>query len=363
MPIEVEGDQRVFASIKLKLEKYLKNDIIEKVSFETDNQTVEKWRRGSMKIVLLESLGIDREKLASVTKPLVASGHELVIYEDKVDEETLKTRVKDAEILVLANMPLSGEVIAAAEKLKYISVAFTGYDHIDLDKCQEKGIKVSNAGGYSTNSVAELAIGLMIGLLRNIVVLDGLARKGGTKAGYAQLDLNGKTLGVVGTGEIGSAVANLGLAFGCKVLAYNRSKKQDLIGKGVTYLPLDELLKESDIVTLHIPLTNETRGIINEERLKLMKPTSFLVNTAIGPVVDNTALAKALEEGTIAGAALDRVDMEPPILADYPLLDAPNTIIVPHIGFATVEALVRRAEITFKNIVMWEKGEQENIVL
>ncbi len=316
-----------------------------------------------MKIVILESLGISDEELAKVTKPLVESGHEIVSYEDKVDEETQKTRVKDADILVIANMPLSGDVIEAAENLKYISVAFTGYDHIDLDKCKEKGIKVSNAGGYSTNSVAELAFGLMIGLLRNMVVLDSVLREGGTRQGYGQFDLKGKTLGVLGTGEIGSAVAELGLAFGCKVIAYSRTEKQELIHKGVEYMSLEEVLKASDIVTIHMPLTDKTKGMINKERLELMKPTSLLINTGIGPIVDNDALAKALEDGVIAGAGLDRVDMEPPIPGDYPLLDAPNTIIVPHIGFATVEALIRRAEITMDNIVKWEKGEQENIVL
>ncbi|MGI6451122.1 MAG: NAD(P)-dependent oxidoreductase [Desulfitobacteriia bacterium] len=317
-----------------------------------------------MKIVILESLSISDEELTKLTKPLIDSGHEIVSYQDgKTDEATLKTRVKDTDILVVANMPLSGEVIDAAKNLKFISVAFTGYDHIDLDKCKEKGIKVSNAGGYSTNSVAELTFGLMIGLLRNIVILDGVVRKKGTRKGYGQSDLKGKTLGILGTGEIGSAVAELGLAFGCNVIAYSRSEKPELINKGVRYMPLEEVLKISDIVTIHMPLTNETKGMINKDRLGLMKPTSLLINTGVGSIVDNNALAKALEDGTIAGAGIDRVDMEPPIPTDYPLLNAPNTIIVPHIGFATKEALVRRAEITFNNIVKWEKGEQENIVL
>ena len=135
------------------------------------------------------------------------------------------------------------------------------------------------------------------------------------------------------------------------------------MNKGVKYMPLEEVLKISDIVTIHMPLTDETKGMINKSRLELMKPTSLLINTGIGPIVDNNALAKALEDGIIAGAGIDRVDMEPPIPMDYPLLDAPNTIIVPHIGFATEEALVRRAEITVNNIVKWEKGKQENIVL
>src|SRR5699024_364918 len=266
-------------------------------------------------------------------------------------------------ILILANMPLSGEVIGAADKLKYISVAFTGYDHIDLDKCKEKNIQVSNAAGYSTHSVAEITFGLITSLLRSIVPLDPITREGGTKAGYRQNDLNGKTLGVLGTGDIGAAVVKLGLAYGCKVIAYNRSEKQDLIDLGVEYKSLDDVLKESDIVTLHTPLTDETKHLINKEKLSLMKDSAFIINTAVGPIIDNDALAEALHEGTIAGAGLDRVDMEPPVPTDYPLLKAPNTVILPHVGYATDEAMVRRADITFNNVTTWEKGEQQNVVL
>lgn len=317
-----------------------------------------------MKIVVLESLAISDEAFNTITKPLADNGHELVVYNDgKLDDETIKARIKDAEVLVLANTPLSGDVIDAAEKLKYISIAFTGYNHIDLEKCKEKGIKVSNAAGYSTHSVAELTFGLITALLRNIVPLDAITREGGTKNGYRQIDLNGKTLGVVGTGDIGSAVAKLGLAYGCNVIAYNRSEKQELIDKGVEYKSLDDVLKTSDIVTLHIPLTDDTKGLIDKDKLALMKADSFLINTAIGPIVDHDALAEALHQGAIAGAGLDRVDMEPPIPTDYPILAAPNTVLVPHIGYATEEAMVRRAETTFNNIVKWEKGEQENIVI
>lgn len=317
-----------------------------------------------MKIVILESLGISDDALNLISKPLTDNGHELVVYNDgKLDDETLKTRIKDADVIAIANTPLSGEVIDVAENLKYISVAFTGYNHIDLDKCKEKGIKVSNAAGYSTNSVAEITFGLIISLLRNIVPLEAVTRDGGTKDGYRQLDLKDKTLGVIGTGDIGGAVAEIGLAFGCKVIAYNRSEKPDLISKGVEYKSLDEVLKASDIVTLHTPLTDETKHLIDKDKLALMKPSAFLINTAVGPIVDNDALADALRNGTIAGAGLDRVDMEPPIPANYPILDAPNTVLLPHIGFATEEAMVRRAEITFENIVNWEKGQQENTVL
>lgn len=312
----------------------------------------------------LESLGISDDVLNDISKPLTDNDHELIVYDDgKLDDETIKQRIKDADIIAIANTPLSGEVIDAAEKLKYIAVAFTGYNHIDLEKCKEKGINVSNAAGYSTNSVAEITFGLIISLLRNIVPLETIVRDGGTKDGYRQIDLKGKTLGVLGTGDIGGAVAELGLAFGCKVIAYNRSEKPDLIKKGVEYKSLDEVLKASDIVTLHTPLTDETKHLIDKNKLALMKTSSFLINTAVGPIVDNDALAEALRNGTIAGAGLDRVDMEPPVPADYPILDAPNVVLLPHIGFATEEAMVRRAVITFNNIVKWEKGEQENTVI
>lgn len=317
-----------------------------------------------MKIVILESLGISDDAFHKISKPLADNGHELVTYNDgKLDDETIKTRIKDAEVLVLANTPLSGEVIEVADKLKYISIAFTGYNHIDLEKCKQRDIKVSNAAGYSTHSVAELTFGLIMALLRNIVPLDAITREGGTKNGYRQIDLKGKTLGVIGTGDIGCAVANLGLAYGCKVMAYNRSEKSELIDLGVDYKSLDEVLKISDIVTLHIPLTAETENLIDKDKLALMKPSSFLINTAIGPIVDHDALAEALHNGSIAGAGLDRVDMEPPVPTDYPILTAPNTVLVPHIGFATEEAMIRRAQTTFDNIIKWQQGAQENIVI
>lgn len=322
------------------------------------------WRMIEMKMVVLESLGLSEEALNQIVQPLVEQGHELVVYRDgKTDDETLKERIKEAEVLVLANTPLRGEVIAVAEQLKYISVAFTGYDHIDLEMCKEKNIQVSNAAGYSTHSVAEVTFGLITALLRSIVPLDAITRAGGTKVGYRQTDLYGKTLGVIGTGAIGGLVAKLGLAYGCRVVAYNRSVNQALANQGVEYKTLDDVLTTSDIVTLHTPLTAETKHLINQEKLELMKESAILINTAVGPIVDNDALAKALHRGTIAGAGLDRVDMEPPVPTDYPLLTAPNTVILPHVGYATDEAMVRRAEITFHNIVQWEKGKQENIVL
>lgn len=316
------------------------------------------------KIVVLESLAIPEEELREIAKPITDQGHELVLYEKTDDVEVLKERVKDADILVIGNMPLPGEVIRAAEKLEYIAVAFTGVDHVDLEACKEKNIKVSNASGYATINVAELAIGLMITLLRHIVPLDKITREGGTMAGYQGRDLRGKTVGVVGAGAIGGETAKLLLALGCNVIAYDVVENDELKKLGVKYMPLDDLLKESDIVTIHVPLLDSTRGLINKERLELMKESAILINCARGPIVDNEALAEALKEGKIAGAGIDVFDMEPPLPLDYPLLHAPNCVVTPHIGFATKEAMVRRAHITFDdNIANWLKGNQKNVIL
>ncbi|WIV11738.1 2-hydroxyacid dehydrogenase [Proteiniborus sp. MB09-C3] len=317
-----------------------------------------------MKIAVLEPLGITEKEIRAIAKPITDKGHELIIYNDKVTEiEALKERTKDMDVVVLANMPLKGEVIESSDKLKLISVAFTGVDHVDLEVCKENHIVVSNSAGYSTPSVSELTYGLIISLLRNIVPLDDASRKGKTMTGFNQADLYGKTLGVIGTGAIGKRVAEIGLAFGCKVLAYNRTENEELKNKGVTYLPLEELLGESDIVTIHLPLTKDTRGLIDARKLKLMKENALLINTARGPIIDNKALAEALKNGQLGGAGIDVFDMEPPLPLEYSLLGSPNTVLTPHIGFATKEAMKRRAQITFENIICWLDGNPQNRVI
>jgi D-3-phosphoglycerate dehydrogenase len=317
-----------------------------------------------MRIVILEPLGVSEEEIRNIAKPITDRGHELVVYNNRIeDTEVVKNRAKGADILMLANMPLKGEVIASEEAIKMISVAFTGVDHVDLKTCKEKKITVCNAAGYSTPSVAELTFGLLISVLRNLVPLDKVTREGKTKAGYSQSDLAGKTFGVIGTGAIGARVASIAKAFGCEVIAYNRSEKEALKSLGIKYVSLEELLKTSDIVSLHTPLNENTKGLIGREQLKLMKSSAIIINTARGPIIDNKALAEALKEGTIAGAGIDVFDMEPPLPMDYPLLSAPNTVVLPHIGFATKEAMARRANIVFKNIELWLEDRPQNLVL
>ena len=316
-----------------------------------------------MKIVIMEPLGISAEKLAAVTEPLKAAGHEITAYDTKeTDQAKLLERVKDANIIILANQPLSGDIIRQCPDLKFLSVAFTGVDHVDLAACREKGITVCNAAGYSTNAVAELVFGLAISVIRNILPTDDRCRHEGTKDGLVGFELSGKTFGIVGAGAIGSRVAQIAIAFGCRVIAYSRTPKPALEALGVTFVTKDELFKEADIVSLHTPLTPETKFLVDEATLRSMKPSAILINTARGPVVDSQSLANALNQGRLAGAGIDVFETEPPIPRDHPLLHAKHTVVTPHIAFASREALEKRADIVVDNILSWEKGTPINLV-
>lgn len=313
-----------------------------------------------MKIVLLEGLGVSEEIIQKHAEKLKEMGHELIVYEKNTDPEVQAKRSRDADAVILANMPLSPRVIDEADHLKFIDVAFTGVDHIPVEAALEKGIAISNASGYATQAVAELCISFMIQLLRNVKQTEQRCREGQTKDGLIGNLLSGKTVGIVGAGAIGKRTAELVKAFGCNVIAYSRSKvEHPAIDRQAA---LEEVLKEADIVSLHCPLTAQTKGMIGEEQLQQMKETAVLINTARGPVVDSDALAKALKEGTIAGAACDVFETEPPLDTEHPLLHTPNTIVTPHIGFASMESMKQRADIVFENLYAWLEGEQLNAV-
>lgn len=316
-----------------------------------------------MKIVVMEPLGVALEKINALAAALQAAGHEFVYYTSKeAQQDKLLERVQDADIIMLANQPLSAEIINACPKLKMLSVAFTGVDHVALDACRARNILVCNAAGYSTNAVAELTFGLAISVIRNIVPCDARCRKAGTKDGLVGFELFGKTFGVVGTGAIGARVAKIAAAFGCRVLAYSRTAKQELVDAGVQYVSLDELLAQSDFVSLHVPLTDATRGLINAAAIAKMKQGAVLLNTARGPVVDSAALAEALNAGKLAGAGIDVFEGEPPIAENHPLCSAKNTVLTPHVAFASREALETRADIVFANIEKWLNGAPQNVV-
>lgn len=313
-----------------------------------------------MKIVLLEGLGVSEQVIEIHARKLEQLGHTFVAYPKDPDPQVQLERSRDAHVVMLANMPLSPLVVEQAANLKFIDVAFTGVDHIPMEQAKARGIAVSNASGYATQAVAELALSFMIQLLRNVGQTEEKCRQGSTKEGLVGNLLCGKTVGIVGAGAIGKKTAQLCKAFGCHVIAFNRSPVSDpAIDEQVT---LDELLGRADIVSLHCPLTPQTKGLIGGAQLAAMKPSAILINTARGAVVDSAALAQALKNGEISGAACDVFEMEPPLPLDHPLLHCPNTIVTPHIAFASVESMEMRADIVFNNLYSWLDGKQLNIV-
>lgn len=313
-----------------------------------------------MKLVIIEPLGVEKERLLQTAADMLPDTIEIQYFDTRVtDTSALIERGKDADIIAVSNLPLNRQVIEGCPNLKMLSVAFTGVDHIDIETCRNRGILVSNCAGYSTAAVADLVFGLVISLYRNIISCNDTVRKEGTKDGLIGYELEGKKFGVIGTGAIGMRVAQIAQAFGCEVYAYSRTKKEHL---GLHHTDLNTLLAECDIVSLHTPLTDDTKGLIGKQQLNLMKSNAILINTARGPVVDSQALADALNHGSIAGAGIDVFEIEPPIPADHPLFHAKNLIASPHVAFATKEALEKRAVIMFKNIAGWTMGVPQNII-
>ena len=315
-----------------------------------------------MKVVLMEGLGISAAELAARKAPFEAEG---VVFADFVrtsDVPTLIEEAKDAEVMILANMPMPAEVLRACSGLKFIDVAFTGVDHIGLEAARERGIAVSNASGYSNEAVAELVLGMVLSKARNLRAVEDRCRAGGTKDGLVGWELKGKTIGIVGLGKIGTRTAELFHAFGATVLAHSRTVHTDA-PEYVEQTALEELLGRSDVVALHCPLNDSTRSLIGAAELAAMKPGALLVNAARGPVVDEDALAQALEQGRLGGACLDVFAQEPPLNPASPLLKAPRTLVTPHVAFATRESMSLRAEIVFDNLRAWMAGRQQNVIL
>lgn len=316
-----------------------------------------------MIIKLLEPLRVPESLIEELAAPLKEAGHEFVYYDEKTtDVDELSKRSEDADIVIIANNPYPKEAFEKATNLKLIDVAFTGVDHVDQAAAAEQGIQIANAAGYSNTAVAELVIGLTIDVLRGISVGNETIQQGEDVVVYQGNEIRGKTVGIVGTGSIGLETARLFKAFGANLIGYNRSEKQEAKELGLEYVSLDELLQQSDIVSVHLPLNDETKNTLSREKLELMKESAVLINAARGPIVDNDALAELLNEGKIAGAGIDVFDMEPPIPADYPLLSAKNAVLTPHVAYLTDESMVTRAHIAFDNVEKFIAGSPQNIV-
>lgn len=316
-----------------------------------------------MKIALLEPLRVPESRIHELAQPLIDAGHQFTYYPEKTtDPNELYERSKDADIVMIANNPYPAEVIEKLEKTKFINVAFTGYDHVDSKASKDKGIAIANASGYATTAVAELALGLTLDLFRAISTGNDDIHKVDFPGPFQGREIKGKTVGIVGTGHIGLETAKLFKAFGAKLIGYNRSEKQEAKDLGIDLVDLDELLSQSDIVSVHLPLNGETKHLLNKEKLSLMKESAVIINVARGPIIDDAALTDLLNEGKIAGAGIDVFDGEPPLPADYPLLAAKNAILTPHVGFLSDEAMALRAEIAFENTRAFIEGNPKNIV-
>lgn len=317
-----------------------------------------------MLVKLLEPLNVSDSIIEKLAEPIKQAGHEFVYYNEKTtDSAELARRSEGADVIMIANNPYPTEVIDQNDNVKLINVAFTGVDHVGIAQAKNQDIMICNAAGYANQAVAELTIGLVLDVYRHITQGDREMRADNFPGAFQGREIKGKTVGLIGTGKIGMMTAHLFKAFGAKIVAADRSRRNpEAEALGIEYMELDEVLKQSDIVSLHIPLLPSTKGLISKEKLELMKESAILINCARGPIVDNDALADALNEGQIAGAGIDVFDMEPPIPGDYKLLQAKNAILTPHVGFLTDEAMELRARIAFDNTMAFLEGKPQNIM-
>jgi len=288
-----------------------------------------------------------------------------VIY-DRTAPHEIVPRLADAEIVLTNKAVLSRDQIFAVPKLRYIGVTATGFNIVDVAAARERGIPVCNVPAYGTRSVAQMTFALLLELTQRIGHHAQTVRDGRWSASpdfcywdFPLIELDGLVMGIVGMGRIGRAVAELSKAFGMRVIASSRSKRGT--ERDVEYVDLNRLFAQSDVVSLHCPLTPETKHLVNAERLARMKPNAFLLNTSRGPLVDESALATALNEARIAGAGLDVLSVEPPPVGN-PLFQAKNCFITPHIAWATRAARARLMDTSVANIEAFLRGSAVNVV-
>lgn len=313
-----------------------------------------------MKLAIVEPIGIDEEKCCELAKEILQDRVEVCYYNTPAADDAEKIeRSKDADAVMIANKPYKDNILAQCTNLKMLSVAFTGVDHVGMGYCHENNIVVSNCAGYANEAVSELVMGMCISLYRKLAQCSEAVHTGKTSIGLRGTELCGKKFGIIGAGAIGLKTAALAKAFGCEVYCYSRNVPKE---SEYTYTDMDTIFQTCDIISLHVPLNDSTRGIVNRDRINLMQKSAILINTARGPVVDAQALADALKNDTIAGAGVDVFDVEPPIPADNPLLVAPNVVLAPHIGFDTKEAMEKRAVIAFMNVAKWLDGTPQNVM-
>ncbi|MDQ1087816.1 D-2-hydroxyacid dehydrogenase [Siphonobacter sp. SORGH_AS_1065] len=317
-----------------------------------------------MKIVLLDGYTLNPGDLNWA--PLQEIG-DFTVY-DRVKPDEIVEKAKEADILLTNKSKLTAEILEQLPNVKYIGVTATGYNIVDTEAARKRNIPVTNVSEYSSRAVAQHTFSLILHFTNDVARLnESVRQKQWAKSpdfcySFSPLtELSGKTLGLIGFGSIAKEVAKIAHAFGMRVIAHRRSEKPATGFEFVEILPLETVFRESDVVSLHCPLTEETKGIINAERLGWMKPTSYLINTGRGPLIVEQDLADALNQGVIAGAGLDVLSVEPPSL-DNPLPEAKNCVITPHVAWLAFEARRRLLQMTADNIKAFLNGTPINVV-
>ncbi len=320
-----------------------------------------------MKIVILDGYTANPGDLSWEA---LASQGELTVYERTPygDPEEILRRIGEAEAVFTNKTPLSAEVIEKAPALRFIGVLATGYNVVDIAACRAKGIVVSNIPSYSTDSVAQLTIALLLEVCHHVgehsrAVLSGRWEnaKDFTFWDYPLIELAGKKMGIVGYGQTGKATAKIAKALGMEILAFSRSLVPGEGDEVASFVSLEDLFSQADVISLHAPLTKETEGLIREETIAQMKDGVIILNTSRGPVINEQDLAAALESGKVAAAAVDVVSAEP-IKKDNPLLHAKNIIMTPHIAWAPLEARSRLIKIAAENLRAFREGQAIHVV-
>ena len=292
---------------------------------------------------------------------------DLTVY-DRTSENEIIKRIGDAEIVITNKTPLSRKIINTASNIKYIGVLATGYNVVDIAAAREKGIVVSNIPTYGTTAVAQMTFALLLELCHHVqkhadTVKEGVWSKSSDFCywNYPLIELAGKTMGIIGFGKIGQNVAKIANAFGMKVVSYDQNRF-DVDSIDFSWVEIDTIFKESDVISLHCPLFKETENIINKKNIDMMKNSSFIINASRGGLINDTDLADALNREKIAGAALDVLSNKEPPDYDNPLIKAKNCIVTPHIAWAAKEARIRLMDIAADNVKYYLEGSPVNTV-
>lgn len=312
-----------------------------------------------MNIVVLDDVTINEEQIERLKK----LGNLVVHTGSPNSDAEIIERAKGADIILNGWSYLNKTVLEALPDLKFISLWSTGYDHVDLDVASDQDIRVSNVRGYAKNAVAEMAVGLMLAVMRKIPQADTDVRASQAYRWdlFGGSELTGKTIGILGTGAIGQKVARIAYGFEMKIVAYDPYPNEVLHNKfGVQYVSLDEVVEQSDVLTLHLPLIESTQNLISKTKLKKLKPSAVVINTARAEIIDQDALCASLKSGEIAGAGLDDIHLKSE--SGLELLELDNVVLTPHIGFNTKEATLVKTDGCIDNVESFINGNPQNVL-